>query len=152
MDTRELYQRFACEEARNASPYLEQLANMVSQTHELRQFLEGLAAHKRQPNLFFGVVRLLSGERLSGDLFQTFVNEHPAQILTTMLSPPCSHPHARETSTNQRACTQGQPLAYSRSDRRSSRNDGSGCRGRSVSAAGLLFLSVQSRTTFNSTR
>lgn len=97
METRELYQRFAREEASGASPYLEQLANMVSRSNELLQFLEGLPAHKRQPNLFFGVVRLLSGERLSGDSFQTFVNEHHAQILSTIL-------HKR-TQTNEPART-----------------------------------------------
>jgi len=95
MQTCELYQRFALEEARNASPILEQLANLVAQNDRLLGFLESLPPHKRQPNLFFGVVRLLSGELLEGDSFAAFVDQHQAQIFTTMLD--------KRTQTNEPA-------------------------------------------------
>ncbi|MFR9775039.1 DUF2332 domain-containing protein [Micromonospora sp. MS34] len=61
MSTADVYARFAAREARGASPAYERLARAVSRDHALLALLDALPPAKRQPNLLFGVVRLLGG-------------------------------------------------------------------------------------------
>ncbi|SCF39598.1 DUF2332 domain-containing protein [Micromonospora mirobrigensis] len=61
MRTAETYARFATAEARGVSPAYERLALAVSRDPELLALLDTLPPAKRQPNLLFGVVRLLGG-------------------------------------------------------------------------------------------
>src|SRR5262245_19509835 len=55
------YARFATLEARGASDVYERLSLAVSHDDELLALLDTLPPAKRQPNLLFGVVRLLGG-------------------------------------------------------------------------------------------
>ena len=55
------YLRFAADEARGESELYERLALAVAASRELRTFLAGLPADKRQPNLFLAAVRHLCG-------------------------------------------------------------------------------------------
>src|SRR5207244_2933903 len=55
------YLRFAADEARGESELYERLALAVAASRELRTFLAGLPADKRQPNLFLAAVRHLRG-------------------------------------------------------------------------------------------
>ncbi|MEV0152360.1 DUF2332 domain-containing protein [Micromonospora sp. NPDC050686] len=61
MTTAESYVRFAVREARGVSPAYERLALAVSRDAELLALLGELPPARRQPNLLFGVVRLLGG-------------------------------------------------------------------------------------------
>jgi hypothetical protein len=61
MTTAATYERFGASEAFCVSPAYERLALAVSQDDELLALLETLPSAKRQPNLLFGVVRLLRG-------------------------------------------------------------------------------------------
>jgi hypothetical protein len=61
MTVAEMYAEFAAGEARGVSPAYERLSLVVSRDHELLTLLEALPPGKRQPNLLFGVVRLLGG-------------------------------------------------------------------------------------------
>ncbi|MEV2242409.1 DUF2332 domain-containing protein [Micromonospora sp. NPDC049891] len=61
MTIAERYVRFAEREARGVSPSYERLARAVSRDEELLSLLGTLPEAKQQPNLFFGVVRLLGG-------------------------------------------------------------------------------------------
>jgi hypothetical protein len=61
MTTAAEYARFAGREARGVSPTYERLALAVSQDAELLALLDAVPPGKRQPNLLFGVVRLLGG-------------------------------------------------------------------------------------------
>ncbi|MBY8871145.1 DUF2332 domain-containing protein [Micromonospora sp. PLK6-60] len=61
MTTAESYVRFAVREARGVSPAYERLALAVSRDAEVLALLDELPAARRQPNLLFGVVRLLGG-------------------------------------------------------------------------------------------
>ncbi|MEU6711376.1 DUF2332 domain-containing protein [Nonomuraea sp. NPDC046802] len=61
MTTAEIYAEFAAREARGVSPTYERLAFAVSRDEELLDLLAALPPAKRQPNLLFGVVRLLGG-------------------------------------------------------------------------------------------
>ncbi|MGN9780737.1 DUF2332 family protein [Nonomuraea sp. ZG12] len=56
-----IYAEFAAREARGISPAYERLASAVTRDHELLALLAALPPAKRQPNLLFGVVRLLGG-------------------------------------------------------------------------------------------
>lgn len=57
----ERYTDFGVREARGVSPAYERLALAVARDEELLGLLATLPPHKRQPNLLFGVVRLLGG-------------------------------------------------------------------------------------------
>jgi hypothetical protein len=57
----DLYADFARREAHGVSPAYERLALAVSRDKGLRDLIETLPPAKRQPNLLFGVVRLLGG-------------------------------------------------------------------------------------------
>ena len=61
MTTAAAYVEFADREARDVSPVYERLARAVSRDEELLARLDALPVAKRQPNLLFGVVRLLGG-------------------------------------------------------------------------------------------
>jgi len=61
MTIADLYADFASHEARGVSPAYERLALAVSRDRGLRDLIETLPPAKRQPNLLFGVVRLLGG-------------------------------------------------------------------------------------------
>ncbi len=61
MTIADLYADFAGREAHGVSPAYERLSLAVSRDEELRALLETLPPAKRQPNLLFGVVRLLGG-------------------------------------------------------------------------------------------
>ena len=55
------YAEFGAREARGVSPAYERLAQAVAQDAEILELLAALPPAKRQPNLLFGVVRLLGG-------------------------------------------------------------------------------------------
>ncbi|GAB3458052.1 DUF2332 domain-containing protein [Actinophytocola sediminis] len=59
--TATLYAEFAAREARGQSPTYERLAIAVSRAEDVHALLDTLPPAKRQPNLLFGVVRLLGG-------------------------------------------------------------------------------------------
>ncbi|GAA1653880.1 DUF2332 domain-containing protein [Actinoplanes couchii] len=61
MTTAELYADFATREARGVSPTYERLAAAVAGDTVIHELLERVPVAKRQPNLLFGVVRLLGG-------------------------------------------------------------------------------------------
>ncbi|MER7415648.1 DUF2332 domain-containing protein [Micromonospora peucetia] len=61
MTTAETYAEFATREARGVSPTYERLSLAVSRDDELLTLLAALPPARRQPNLLFGVVRLLGG-------------------------------------------------------------------------------------------
>ncbi|MGB2572065.1 DUF2332 domain-containing protein [Micromonospora citrea] len=61
MTTSAAYADFAAREAHGVSPTYERLALAVSRDHALLALLDPLPPAKRQPNLLFGVVRLLGG-------------------------------------------------------------------------------------------
>lgn len=61
MTTAQTYAEFAAREARGVSPAYERLSLAVSGDAEVLSLLDSLPPAKRQPNLLFGVVRLLGG-------------------------------------------------------------------------------------------
>ncbi|MEV4542617.1 DUF2332 domain-containing protein [Micromonospora echinaurantiaca] len=61
MTIAETYVRFGTREARGVSPAYERLSHAVSRDAELLALADTLPPNKRQPNLLFGVVRLLGG-------------------------------------------------------------------------------------------
>ncbi|GIJ77163.1 hypothetical protein SAMN05443287_101341 [Micromonospora phaseoli] len=61
MTIAERYARFAGHEAHGVSPAYERLAHSVSRDDRLLTLIGSLAPAKQQPNLLFGVVRLLGG-------------------------------------------------------------------------------------------
>src|SRR5919107_5072905 len=61
MSISDKYAEFATREARGVSPAYERLAMAVSRDDEILALLAGLPPAKQQPNLLFGVVRLLGG-------------------------------------------------------------------------------------------
>ncbi|MGW0804382.1 DUF2332 domain-containing protein [Nonomuraea sp. NPDC002799] len=61
MTTAATYAEFAARQARGVSPAYERLASAVSRDQRLLDLLAALPPTKRQPNLLFGVVRLLGG-------------------------------------------------------------------------------------------
>ncbi|WP_433391700.1 DUF2332 domain-containing protein [Micromonospora sp. KLBMP9576] len=61
MTTAESYVEFGIREARGVSPTYERLSLAVSRDEELLALLAALPPARRQPNLLFGVVRLLGG-------------------------------------------------------------------------------------------
>ncbi|MEE6263005.1 DUF2332 domain-containing protein [Plantactinospora sonchi] len=66
------YAEFAAREARGVSPLYERLSSAVSGDDTLLALLGTLPPAKRQPNLLFGVVRLLGGPVDEPDAFHDF--------------------------------------------------------------------------------
>jgi hypothetical protein len=73
MPIADLYHAFAAREARGVSPAYERLALAVAGDAELLGLLGALPPAKRQPNLLFGVVRLLGGPVGDPGAFREFV-------------------------------------------------------------------------------
>ncbi|MEU4778132.1 DUF2332 domain-containing protein [Micromonospora sp. NPDC023633] len=72
MTTAERYAEFGAREARAVSPAYERLSLAVSRDDELLALLDPLPPARRQPNLLFGVVRLLGGPVDDPDAFRDF--------------------------------------------------------------------------------
>ena len=66
------YADFGAREANGVSPAYERLSHAVARDDELLARLATLPADKRQPNLLFGVVRLLGGQVEDPDAFRDF--------------------------------------------------------------------------------
>jgi hypothetical protein len=66
------YADFGAREARGVSPAYERLSHAVARDDDLLSLLAALPADKRQPNLLFGVVRLLGGPVEDPDAFRDF--------------------------------------------------------------------------------
>lgn len=99
MNTAERYLRFANEEARGESSIYERLAQHVASDAQTLLFLDTLPRDRRQPNLLFGAVRLLSGSILENSDFTDFVHSHRKTLRATMLS------HSTQTNEPARTAT-----------------------------------------------
>jgi len=89
------YLRFAADEARGESELYERLALAVAASRELRTFLAGLPADKRQPNLFLAAVRHLCVVPQGEDHLVELVRQEHHRIRALMF--------ARTTQTNEPA-------------------------------------------------
>lgn len=87
------YARFAVREARGVSPVYERLALSVSADATLLGLLDLLPPAKRQPNLLFGVVRLLGGPVQDPAAFHDYAVSNWPEIEAEM--------RTRETQTNE---------------------------------------------------
>src|SRR5215510_14903713 len=74
--TAQTYAEFAVRETRGVSPAYERLSLAVSHDDEILALVDTLPEEKRQPNLLFGVVRLLGGPVEEPDAFHDFTVEH----------------------------------------------------------------------------
>jgi hypothetical protein len=72
----ETYVDFGIREARGVSPVYERLALAVARDRELLGLVETLPPGKRQPNLLFGVVRLMGGPVEDPGAFRAYVVAH----------------------------------------------------------------------------
>lgn len=93
MTTAAAYAEFAVREARGVSPSYERLSLAVSEDHEVLDLLRRLPLAKRQPNLLFGVVRLLGGPVEDTAAFHEYVVANWPAIEAEM--------RARATQTNE---------------------------------------------------
>jgi hypothetical protein len=93
MSTSARYAEFAAREASGVSPTYERLAHAVSADLSLLALLDTLPAASRQPNLLFGVVRLLGGPVDDPSAFHDFVVSAWPAVSAEML--------ARSTQTNE---------------------------------------------------
>jgi hypothetical protein len=87
------YAEFAAREAHGVSPAYERLAYAVSRDAQVIGLVDTLPAAKRQPNLLFGVVRLLGGPVDEPATFRDFVLGHWDAIATQL--------RRRATQTNE---------------------------------------------------
>jgi hypothetical protein len=87
------YLDFAAHEARDVSPTYERLAQSVAADASLIALLDSVPARKRQPNLLFGVVRLLGGPLDDPGEFRDFALARWAEIEPELLT--------RATQTNE---------------------------------------------------
>jgi hypothetical protein len=87
------YAEFAAQDARGVSPTYERLALAVSRDRPLIGRLAGLPPAKQQPNLLFGVVRLLGGPVDDPAAFRGFVLQHWDPIVAELA--------VRATQTNE---------------------------------------------------
>ena len=71
-----IYTEFAAREARGVSAAYERLAQAVSEDDELLALIAALPPEKWQPNLLFGVVRLLGGPVEDPEAFRVFTVAH----------------------------------------------------------------------------
>ncbi|NUT31907.1 MAG: DUF2332 domain-containing protein [Hamadaea sp.] len=93
MTVAQAYADFATFEAKGVSPTYERLSAAVAADDELLQLIETLPPGKRQPNLLFGVVRLLEGPVEDPAAFRAFVLDRWDEIAAEMTS--------RATQTNE---------------------------------------------------
>ena len=93
VSTASAYVDFAEHEARDVSPTYERLARAVAADDSLIALLDSVPITKRQPNLFFGVVRLLRGPVEDPREFRDYAVAHWAEIEPELL--------ARATQTNE---------------------------------------------------
>ena len=93
MTTAAWYAEFAQREARGVSPVYERLSHAVSQDAEILRLLDSLPPATRQPNLLFGVVRLLGGPVEEPAAFHDFALAHWPAVAAQM--------RARATQTNE---------------------------------------------------
>jgi hypothetical protein len=92
LPTADVYRRFAEREAHGASPVYECWAELVGQDEPVLALLEGLPAHKRQPNLVFAAARW-HGAGTSYESFRSTLLGRWPQVRQTIL--------ARATQTNE---------------------------------------------------
>jgi hypothetical protein len=92
MTTADRYRAFADQEARGVSPAYEKLALLVAADAGIVAELDTLPEPRRQPNLLFGVVRLLGGP-VEPEPFRAFVHAHWPAIAAEM--------RVRATQTNE---------------------------------------------------
>ncbi|XVV08400.1 DUF2332 domain-containing protein [Actinoplanes sp. CA-131856] len=93
MTAADWYDDFAERQARGVSLTYERLARSVARDDGLLALLETVPPPKRQPNLLFGVVRLLGGPVHSPSAFAAFVRSHWPAVQRELL--------ARATQTNE---------------------------------------------------
>ncbi|MEU6076454.1 DUF2332 domain-containing protein [Micromonospora sp. NPDC047074] len=93
MTTAESYVEFGTREARGVSPTYERLCLAVSRDAELLDLLAPLPPARRQPNLLFGVVRLLGGPVDDPAAFHDFVVANWPTVEAEL--------YARATQTNE---------------------------------------------------
>jgi hypothetical protein len=93
MSTAGTYTEFAGREAYGVSPTYERLSRAVAVDAKLLELLETVPEAKRQPNLLFGVVRLLGGPVDDPVAFHDFTVARWAQIAANL--------RARATQTNE---------------------------------------------------
>lgn len=93
--TAEEYQRFARVQARGSSAAYERLAEAVARSGPVLDLLATLPESKRQPNLLFGVGRLLEAPVTEPDAFTDWVLEHWDEVRPELL--------VRSTQTNEAA-------------------------------------------------
>lgn len=93
MTVAEKYLEFGSREARGISPAYERLSSAIAADEDLLQVLASLPPAKQQPNLLFGVVRLLDGPLEPFAAFRAFVLDRWDVILPEILE--------RVTQTNE---------------------------------------------------
>src|SRR5687768_2211394 len=93
MTTADWFAGFAAGEARSVSPMYERLARAVAADGELLRLLGSVPPPKRQPNLLFGVVRLLGGPVDDPAAFHDFTVANWAAV--------AAHLRTRATQTNE---------------------------------------------------
>ncbi|MEU4620298.1 DUF2332 domain-containing protein [Actinoplanes sp. NPDC023801] len=93
MTTAETYAAFAAREAHGVSPAYERLSLAVAGDPELLALLDTVPEAKRQPNLLFGVVRLLGGPVGDPDAFHDFAVANWAGVAAQLCT--------RSTQTNE---------------------------------------------------
>jgi hypothetical protein len=93
MSTAATYAEFAAREAYGVSPVYERLSRAVAADEEVLELLETVPEGKRQPNLLFGVVRLLGGPVGDPAAFHDFTVAHWERIAPNLRS--------RATQTNE---------------------------------------------------
>ena len=91
--TADNYRRFALREAAGRSSAYETLASAVAADVSVLEFLTGLPAAKRQPNLFFAAARFLLGATPDPDALHHLIERRPGDLRRVML--------ARRTQTNE---------------------------------------------------
>ncbi|WP_097323069.1 DUF2332 domain-containing protein [Paractinoplanes atraurantiacus] len=93
MTAADWYDDFAERQARGVSLTYERLARSVARDNGLLALLDTVPLPKRQPNLLFGVVRLLGGPVHSPTAFAAFVRSHWPSVQRELLT--------RATQTNE---------------------------------------------------
>ncbi|MFD1374040.1 DUF2332 domain-containing protein [Actinoplanes sichuanensis] len=91
--TAETYAEFAAREAHGVSPIYERLSRAVAGDATIHELLETVPEAKRQPNLLFGVVRLLGGPVDDPAAFRDFTVARWAEIAPNL--------RGRATQTNE---------------------------------------------------
>jgi hypothetical protein len=91
--TASIYAEFAAFEAKGISPTYERLARSISENPELIDLLETVPPARRQPNLLFGVVRLLGGPVDDPGAFHEFTTTNWPAVEANLLT--------RATQTNE---------------------------------------------------